>query len=228
MDVFLSYNSADRATAEKLAHELVRDGVSVWFDAHHQMEAADDLAGTLERELRECRNLLVLVGSRAAHSPWQQREWRKILEEIWRDPSKRLIPVLLPGASLPAFVRSTSSSGELQAVRIENPADMAGAAQAILRVMRGTEEAPEGSADPRRTRSVRDAPRGLALSPSEGVSRSVYDGSDPGDPNVKADKGISVEDSGSSTIVAVPAAADREKLAARYAEIEEFAKSLKR
>jgi hypothetical protein len=223
MDAYLSYNSADRATAEKLTHELGREGVSVWFDAH-ELKAGDDWAGALERELGESRYLLVLVGSRAGHSVWQQREWRKILEEIWRDPGKRLVPVLLPGASLPAFVRSTSSSGELQAVRIDNPADMAGAAQAILKVMRGAREAPERSNVLRGTRG------GAALNPPERVSSSIRDGNALYEPGVKPGKGIVDfgQGPGGSTIVAVPAAADREKLAARYAEIEEFAKSLKR
>jgi hypothetical protein len=238
MDAYLSYDHADRATAEGLAHELRSGGVSVWFDAD-QLKAGDDWAGTLERELRESRNLLVLVGTGADQSTWQRREWRKILEEVWRDPGKRLVPVLLPGASMPAFVRSTSSSGELQAVRIDDPADTAGAAQAILQVMQGTREASleasPGSGGSHRTRGTFGAARGLALEAAERGARSADAENDadsaPFDPRVKVGKGIPDDSSGrdpGSSIVAVPAAADREKLAARYAKIEEFARSLKR
>jgi hypothetical protein len=134
MSVFLSYASVDRKLAEKLKEELGKSGLSVWSDT--DLAAGEEWRHRLEEAIHSASEILVLVGPKNGDDPWQQLTWRAALESVWQDPSKRLIPILLRGASLPAFVLS-GTSGELEAVRVEDPRHIRSAAQAILDLIQG-------------------------------------------------------------------------------------------
>jgi hypothetical protein len=134
MDIFLSYSSADRKVAEGLREELGRQGVTVWSDPGN---SSLDWRGRMEDGIRSADAILVLVGPRDGTDEAQQLTWRAALEAVWQDPSKRLVPVLLKGAELPTFVHS-ASSGEIQAVQVENSRDLRSAAQAISEVVSGS------------------------------------------------------------------------------------------
>jgi len=134
MKTFISYASADKKVAERLRDELVKSGLSVWSDS--DMTAGEDRRQRIESAIRSASEILVLVGPKYVDDPWQQFTWRAALEAVWQDPDKRLIPILLRGADLPAFVLS-GTSGKLEAIRVDDPRNVRGTAQAILDLLGG-------------------------------------------------------------------------------------------
>jgi len=132
MEAFLSYSSADKKLAERLRKELTKDGLSVWRD--ESIAPDEKWQRRVEKAIHSSDSILVLVGNRVDEP--QQFTWRVALEAVWKDPSKRLVPILLRGAELPAFVRS-GTSGKVRAVQIENSRNVRNVAQAVLDLLNG-------------------------------------------------------------------------------------------
>jgi hypothetical protein len=108
-DVFLSHNSADKPAVEELAQRLVNVGIQPWLDKWNLVPGEPWQEG-LEEALDACQTVAVFLGPSSIGS-WENEEMRSALEERVRDKSRRVIPVLLPGApdprekSLPRFLR---------------------------------------------------------------------------------------------------------------------------
>jgi hypothetical protein len=135
MHVFLSYPAADRKLAERLRDELSRDGLSISaFDAK-QREGVE-WRKQVEPMIRSADDILILVGPRSSPDEAQQLEWRAALQAVWQDPHKRLIPVLVRDAALPPFVFGDSAGNETKVIRLHDPQDVRGAAEAIRKALR--------------------------------------------------------------------------------------------
>ena len=125
-DVFVSYNSKNRAEVTRLARNLAGLGVRVWFDrscltpgGDWQLELAEGLAGS-----SACA---VCVGPEDLGA-WTRMEASAALNRASRDNEFRVFPVLLPGvvkfrpASLPPFLatRTWVDSAPVDAERGED------------------------------------------------------------------------------------------------------------
>lgn len=132
MQVFLSYSHADKSLAAKLRRSLEERGLS--FNSPGA-NAGDSWRQQLEGAIRTSDAILLLLSPRQRIDEQQQLTWRLALEAVWADPAKRLIPILLQDAELPAFVRSGASGDSIQAIRVREPKDLTLAAQAILRTL---------------------------------------------------------------------------------------------
>jgi hypothetical protein len=132
MDAFLSYSSGDKKFAERLRKELTKEGLSVWWD--ESTAPGERWQQRIEKAIRSSESILVLVGDRVDEA--QQFTWRVALEAVWKDSSKRLVPILLRGAELPAFVRS-GTSGKVRAVQVENSRNVRSVSQAVLDLING-------------------------------------------------------------------------------------------
>jgi hypothetical protein len=95
-DVFFSYNRRDAEVAEVVARTLRDHGLKVFLD---RWSLVPGLAWpqVLERAIQGTRAVAVLVGHEGFGS-WQNREQFLAVERQNREPSFRVIPVLLPGA----------------------------------------------------------------------------------------------------------------------------------
>jgi hypothetical protein len=108
-DVFLSHSSTDKHTVEKLARRLQDEGISPFLDKWH-LVPGEPWQEALEEALDASQTVAVFLGPSGIR-PWQNEEMRSALEERVRDKSRRVIPVLLPGApdtetlQLPRFLR---------------------------------------------------------------------------------------------------------------------------
>lgn len=108
-DVFLSHNSADKPTVETLAKKLIDAGLDPWLDKWNLIPGEPWQEG-LEEALHACQTVAIFLGP-GGISPWENEEMRSALEERVQDKSRRVIPVLLPGAPdpedqlLPRFLR---------------------------------------------------------------------------------------------------------------------------
>jgi len=108
-DVFLSHNSVDKPAVEQVARRLQEAGIHPFLDKWHLIPG-EPWQEALEEALEASQTVAVFVGS-SEISPWENEEMRAALEEHVRGKSRRVIPVLLPGASslpegsLPRFLR---------------------------------------------------------------------------------------------------------------------------
>jgi hypothetical protein len=110
-DVFLSYNKSDRETVREIAERLRAAGLLAWFD-QVDMAPGQPWKDQLEQQIGHARAGAVFVG-RHGLGKWQQLEASALLDENFRRPEFRIIPVLLPGVSgadaLPGFLRQWHS-----------------------------------------------------------------------------------------------------------------------
>lgn len=108
-DVFLSHNSADKPDVEALAQRLTDEGIRPWLDKWNLIPG-DPWQEAIEEALDACQTVAVFLGPNGI-GPWENEEMRSAIDERVRDKSRRVIPVLLPGAtkpqseSLPRFLR---------------------------------------------------------------------------------------------------------------------------
>jgi tetratricopeptide (TPR) repeat protein len=108
-DVFLSYNSKDKADVEYFARWL-RDEhkLKVWLDKWNLIPG-EPWEEELEKALDDCKTVAVFLGS-SGIGPWANEEMRAALDARVNKKILRVIPVLLPGAAdkerlkLPAFL----------------------------------------------------------------------------------------------------------------------------
>ena len=105
--VFLSYNSPDRASVEKIAVHLAdKAQLRPWFD-QWSLVPGESWVRNLERGLASSSSCAVFVGS-DGEGAWQIPEVEAALRQQVTNRYFRVIPVLLPGAgrepNLPAFL----------------------------------------------------------------------------------------------------------------------------
>jgi TIR domain len=132
MQVFLSYSHADKRLAIRLRRSLEASGLSF-------SDPGEDVGTSwrqqVEKAIRSSDAVLLLLGSPQKADEPQQLTWRLVLEAVWADAAKPLIPILLHDAELPAFVRSGASGDRVEAIRIRDPKNPGPAVQAILRTL---------------------------------------------------------------------------------------------
>ena len=58
----------------------------------------------MESAIKAADAIIVVVGARDEPDDFQRREWQAALEEVWSNPDKGLIPVLLDDARTPSFL----------------------------------------------------------------------------------------------------------------------------
>lgn len=96
-DVFLSHNSKDKPEVEQLGKMLAKTyGLKCWLDKWN-LVPGDAWQEELEKALDDSQTVAVFVGPHII-SPWENEEFRSAIEVRVHDKSRRVIPVLLPGA----------------------------------------------------------------------------------------------------------------------------------
>jgi hypothetical protein len=117
-DVFLCYNSADRAAVERIAEQLEERGVRPWFDKW-ELIPGRSWQQALATQIKKTKSAAVFVG-KAGMGPWHQIETEALLRQF-ADRRCPVIPVLLPGFTekpdLPGFL------GNIEWVDFNKPDD---------------------------------------------------------------------------------------------------------
>lgn len=96
-DVFLSHNSKDRKTVEGIAKQLKERGVNPWLDSW-ELRPGSVWPLSVQKQLKKVKSVAVFIGSKGIGS-WQLQEIEESLSEFIKRGC-RIIPVLLPGASI--------------------------------------------------------------------------------------------------------------------------------
>jgi hypothetical protein len=98
-DVFLSHATRDKPAVEELARQLKAAGLEPFLDKWHLVPGVP-WQEAIETALERSRTCAVFLGP--GHlGPWQNEEMRDALDTLVQDKSRRVVPVLLPGASMP-------------------------------------------------------------------------------------------------------------------------------
>ena len=113
-DVFVSYDSRDRARVEPVAQALEGEGLSVFVDQWYLAPGQSWRRG-LEEAMRASRAVAVFVGAQAdGLGRWQLREVDLALDLQAQDPELAVVPVLLPGADPPLGFLSMNTMVDLR------------------------------------------------------------------------------------------------------------------
>lgn len=96
-DVFLSHSTPDKPVVEKLAHRLVDAGLRPFFDKW-DLVPGESWIRALEEALERSATVAVFFGPGTA-GKWREQEQQLAQVQAAEDQNKRIIPVLLPGAS---------------------------------------------------------------------------------------------------------------------------------
>ncbi|MCP4545558.1 MAG: TIR domain-containing protein [bacterium] len=98
-DAFLSHHSADKPAVEELALKLQTARFEVFLDKWNLIPGKP-WQEDLEKALRQSRTCVVFLGP-SGPGPWENVEMRTALDQAVPDKTFRVIPVLLPGTSMP-------------------------------------------------------------------------------------------------------------------------------
>jgi hypothetical protein len=99
-DVFLFHNSAEKKAVEALARRLEDEaGLRPFLDKWH-LVPGNPWQEELEQALDRSRTCAVFIGS-SGIGPWENEEMRSVLDTRVRHEDFRVVPVLLPGATIP-------------------------------------------------------------------------------------------------------------------------------
>jgi hypothetical protein len=118
--VFISASSRSAKWAAKLAEHLRQRGITPWLDLE-QLQPGDVWRQRTEQALRDCQYVITVFDSDENVDAAQRRVLTEVLNAIWDDRDKRLIPVLLRDARLPEFMQTAVPATGVQAVRIAEP-----------------------------------------------------------------------------------------------------------
>jgi hypothetical protein len=122
VDALILYVPSVRDWVEKLDVALRESGLSTWVD-FRDLDPWVSAWDQLERVVAEARNIVVLVGAEDDATERQRIARAVALQALYEDPSKRMIPLLLGDAGLPAFVRTAAHwTRPIPSLRIADPA----------------------------------------------------------------------------------------------------------
>lgn len=139
MYVFVSHSRENSSLAFRLCDELSKRGVQTWLDVRDLEPGAEWSRGVI-KAIRGASGFVFLIGPPASSDRYQSFELQQIVEsELYLDPSKPLIPVLIGDPDLPGFLKTRRT------VRLNNTA---GALDEVADVIVKTLADPSISVDP--------------------------------------------------------------------------------
>ena len=100
---FISYTHTDRDFATKLAIDLTRAGVNVWYD-RWQIMPGDSIVEKIDTALQGNDYLLIVVSPEATRSRWVMREINSSLLTSLEGRGISLIPILKEPCALPRLI----------------------------------------------------------------------------------------------------------------------------
>ncbi len=102
-DVFLSYSSADEEHAQKIAADLKKEGLSVWFD-QWEIRIGDVIAQKVEQGLKNTRFVAVLLTKASVESGWVDREWKSKINEEIANKQVTILPLKWEDCDIPVLL----------------------------------------------------------------------------------------------------------------------------
>jgi hypothetical protein len=98
--VFLSYSHKDRPFAERLASDLAKNDIIVWYD-EWEMKPGDSLVRKVSEGIMSSGSMLVLLSESSASSRWVQKEFSIALCDSLAKRDVKIVPILLEDCTFP-------------------------------------------------------------------------------------------------------------------------------
>lgn len=123
MKVFLSHSTRDKAFVERLAAALRAAGDDPWL-CEVDIDFGHNFVAEIERGLKECDLVLLVLSPDAVASGWTRQEWTSAVARQIAESRVRLGVLLLRDCEVPELLRTTH--------RIDARSDEAGAIRAVV------------------------------------------------------------------------------------------------
>jgi len=105
MRVFISYSHEDKQIVKRISEDLRRQGVQAWLD-EDLISPGEQWIDKLSEAFESSDAILVIMSRNTAESRWQTSEIALAVATQRKDPSKRIIPVLVDRqADVPFFLK---------------------------------------------------------------------------------------------------------------------------
>jgi hypothetical protein len=104
--LFISYSREDRGFVQRLAGDLKRAGLEVWWD--HEIEAGADFVQEIGDALRRADYLLPVISPHSVDSRWVQKETNIAVFRSLRGEMHGIIPLLVADCDIPTMLLTTS------------------------------------------------------------------------------------------------------------------------
>jgi len=104
VNVFISYSSDDREFVERLARDLVRAGLSVWYD-QWQLSVGDSLRDKISAGIEGSAYLAVVLSQASVQSKWVKEEVYAAMARAAEDGRVIVLPLLKEDCDIPALLK---------------------------------------------------------------------------------------------------------------------------
>jgi hypothetical protein len=102
--VFISYSHVDREFVSRLADDLMRRRVLVWWD-EWEIGVGDSLIEKIERGITSSSYLAVVLSPSSVSSPWVRQELNAALIRQLRERRVFVLPLLVEDCDIPALLQ---------------------------------------------------------------------------------------------------------------------------
>ena len=103
-DVFLSYSSSDHPQAKKLAEDLTKHGIQVFF-ADWSIGPGDSLIEKISNAIEASAYLFAVLSPNAVNSNWVKHELRQAVSQEVDTGRLKVVPVLVESCELPGYLQ---------------------------------------------------------------------------------------------------------------------------
>ncbi len=102
--VFLSHTSVDKPFVERLAQDLMKMGIEVWYDKW-EIKVGDSILWKIEEGIKESDYLIIVISKEAWESKWVQTEIEAAYNKQLQIGTKFILPIYYKECEIPLFFR---------------------------------------------------------------------------------------------------------------------------
>lgn len=99
--IFICHSGTDKKVVRRLCHDLLRDGLDIWFD-EWEIRAGDSIPSKIREGLFEADYVIVAVSNAMLSSPWATREFNSSLTRSLSGAKVSLLLARLENCEMPA------------------------------------------------------------------------------------------------------------------------------
>jgi len=98
--IFLSYSSPDKEFARKLAGDLEKNGIRVWYDIS-EIKVGDSLISKITEAITNSAYYGVFISKSSQKSIWVKKELSLMREKELRQKTSKILPILIEKTEIP-------------------------------------------------------------------------------------------------------------------------------
>lgn len=104
--IFLSYSTADKEIADKIANGIKILDFSIWY-SDWALKPGDSIVEKINEALSQSDTLIVLLSNTSVNSLWVKREMNTVLMSKLSGQNVKLIPVVIEKCTIPPLLQDT-------------------------------------------------------------------------------------------------------------------------